>query len=70
VIGGPTSYALLETLATAIADAALGTDSRIGAVTVSVRKTRPPLAVDVASVGVRIRRTRLPGASSPVPGRP
>jgi dihydroneopterin aldolase len=69
VIGGPTSYALLETLATAIADAALGTDSRIGAVTVSVRKTRPPLAVDVGSVGVRIRRTRPPGANSPAPGR-
>ncbi|MHB1717894.1 MAG: dihydroneopterin aldolase, partial [Acidimicrobiales bacterium] len=69
VIGGPTSYALLETLATAIADAALGTDPRIDAVTVSLRKTRPPLAVDVASVGVRIRRARPPGPRPPAPVR-
>ncbi|MDA8341447.1 MAG: dihydroneopterin aldolase [Actinomycetota bacterium] len=70
VIGGPTSYALLETLATAIADAALGTDPRIDAVTVSLRKTRPPLAVDVASVGVRIRRARPPGPRPPGPRSP
>ncbi len=70
VIGGPTSYALLETLATAIADAALGTDPRIDAVTVSLRKTRPPLAVDVASVGVRIRRARPPGPRPPGPRPP
>ncbi len=70
VIGGPTSYALLETLATAIADAALGTDRRIDAVTVSLRKTRPPLAVDVASVGVRIRRARPPGPRPPGPRSP
>jgi len=69
LIGGPTSYALLETLATAIADAVLGTDPRIGAVTVGVRKTRPPLAVDVVSVGVRIRRTRSAGSDPSTPGR-
>jgi dihydroneopterin aldolase len=50
------SYALLETLASAIADDVLGRNGVEG-VTVEVRKLRPPVAADVASVGVRLRRT-------------
>lgn len=50
------SYALLEALAAAIADDVL---SRPGVdhVTVEVRKLRPPVAAQVASVGVRLRRS-------------
>lgn len=50
------SFALLETLASAIADDVLGR-SGVEAVTVEVRKLRPPLAAQVESVGVRLRRT-------------
>jgi 7,8-dihydroneopterin aldolase/epimerase/oxygenase len=50
-------YALLESLASAIADAVLA-DPRVDAVMVAVRKLRPPLAADVATVGVRISRRR------------
>lgn len=50
-------FALLESLAGAIAESVL-TDSRVDAVTVAVRKLRPPLAADVATVGVRITRRR------------
>ncbi len=50
--------ALLESLATEAADAVLGVDGRITRVTVSVRKLRPPLPVDVATVGVRVTRHR------------
>jgi dihydroneopterin aldolase len=49
---------LLETLASSVADAVLGVDSRIDAVTVQLRKLRPPLAVDVATVGVALTRSR------------
>ncbi len=49
---------LLETLATAVADAVLATDPRIEAVTVALKKLRPPLAVDVGTVGVTITRDR------------
>jgi dihydroneopterin aldolase len=58
LVGGPRSYALLEALATDMAGAILGLDPRIGAVTVALRKLRPPLPVDVATVGVRITRSR------------
>lgn len=51
-------FALLESLAAAIADSVLK-DERIDAVTVAVRKLRPPLAADVATVGVRITRPRV-----------
>ncbi len=46
---------LLERLAQRIADE-VRADSRVGAVTVTVRKLRPPVPVDMASVGVSIRR--------------
>jgi dihydroneopterin aldolase len=52
------SYQLLEALAGRLADALLITDSRLQAVEVTVRKLRPPLALDVASTGVRVRRSR------------
>jgi dihydroneopterin aldolase len=51
------SFLLLETLAEAIAAAVL-VEERASAVTVAVRKLRPPIAADVASVGVTIRRAR------------
>lgn len=50
-------FALLEALATRIADAVL-TDGRVQAVEVTVRKLRPPVSVDLDHAGVRIRRTR------------
>ena len=49
---------LLERLAASIAEAVLGRDDRIGAVTVSVRKLRPPVPHDLSTSGVRIRRQR------------
>ena len=54
VIGGA-RVRLLERLAEKIAQE-VGTDPRVLAVTVAVRKLRPPLPLDVASAGVRIRR--------------
>jgi 7,8-dihydroneopterin aldolase/epimerase/oxygenase len=52
------SYRLLEALAGRLADALLITDPRLRAVEVTVRKLRPPLALDVASTGVRVLRSR------------
>lgn len=54
---------LLEHLADRIARATVAAADRTGgpavrSVTVTVRKLRPPVAVDVASAGVRIRRRR------------
>ena len=53
---------LLEHLATRIARAALGAAEGDGAaataVSVTVRKLRPPLSHEVASTGVRVRRRR------------
>jgi len=49
---------LLEALARAVAAAALAADPRITSVTVHLRKLRPPVAVDMADVGVRITRHR------------
>lgn len=49
---------LLERLAQMIADRLLATDVRIETVEVAVRKTRPPVAQDLATSGVRIRRGR------------
>lgn len=48
---------LLEHLATTISTAVLAVDQRIAAVTVGVRKLRPPVPHDLATSGVRIRRT-------------
>lgn len=46
-------YLLLETLAYRVAYEVLAYDEEIASVTVSVRKVRPPVLEDVASVGVR-----------------
>ena len=50
-------FTLLEALAEAVAGAVLA-EERVEAVEVAVRKLRPPLPEDVATVGVRIRRDR------------
>ncbi len=55
VVAGP-SFELLEALAGAVAEATLASDLRITAVTVHLRKLRPPLALDLGTVGVRITR--------------
>ena len=52
------SFELLESLAGAVAEATLASDPRITAVTVHLRKLRPPLALDLGTVGVRITRRR------------
>ncbi len=51
------SFQLLERLADAIASAVLTEGPPIEAVTVTVRKLRPPVPVEVATVGVTVRRT-------------
>jgi len=56
IVSGPSSFQLLEALAGAVADATLASDPRIAAVTVRLRKLQPPLAMDIATVGVRITR--------------
>ena len=57
VVSGGTPQ-LLEHLAATIATAVLGVDARIAAVTVAVRKLRPPVPHTLATSGVRIHRTR------------
>jgi dihydroneopterin aldolase len=57
VVGGR-SYQLLEALTGRLASALLIVDPRLEAVEVTVRKLRPPLALDVGSTGVRVRRAR------------
>src|ERR1700722_4894596 len=52
------SYRLLEALSGRLASALLIVDPRLEAVEVTVRKLRPPLALDVGSTGVRVRRAR------------
>ena len=52
------SFQLLEALAGRLADALLIADRRLESVQVTVRKLRPPLALDVASTGVRATRSR------------
>jgi len=56
MVSGDTSYELLEALAEAIAAATLAADPRITTVVVGLRKLRPPLPMDIATVGVRITR--------------
>lgn len=46
-------YQLLETLARRVADEVLAFDPALTSITVAVRKVRPPVPEDVASVGVR-----------------
>ena len=50
-------HQLLERLAERIAEEVLG-DERVVAVTVAVRKLRPPVPQDLASSGVRVTRSR------------
>ena len=50
--------ALLEALADRLAAAVLDADPRIDAVTVAVRKLRPPVAQQLSTSGVRITRGR------------
>ena len=50
--------ALLEALAERLAAAALDSDTRIEAVSVTVRKLRPPVPHQLASAGIRIERRR------------
>lgn len=61
---------LLERLATQVVLALLELDDSIDAVTVSVRKLRPPVPHALMSGGVRIRRTRsaLTSAADGGPG--
>jgi dihydroneopterin aldolase len=70
VVAGPRSFALLEALAGAVGEAALATSPLLEAVTVTLRKLRPPLAADVASVGVRLTVGRQAAASGGAGGRP
>jgi len=52
-------HQLLERLATRIADEVLAVDDRrIAAVTVTVRKLRPPVPVDLSSAAVTITRAQ------------
>jgi 7,8-dihydroneopterin aldolase/epimerase/oxygenase len=53
-----TRYALLEALAEHLAGALLTADARIDAVTVAVRKLRPPVAQQLSTSGVRVTRQR------------
>jgi dihydroneopterin aldolase len=53
-------HQLLERLATRIADDVLAVDPRIASVTVTVRKLRPPVPVDLAWAGVTITRHAAP----------
>jgi len=50
------SFRLLEAVAGKVADAVSDLDPRIGRVGVTVRKLRPPIGEDVATVGVRVVR--------------
>lgn len=52
------AFLLLETLAYRVAHEILGFDDAITSVTVGVRKLRPPVPDDVASVGVRCTVSR------------
>ena len=53
-----TAHALLEALAEHVAAALLDHDARISAVTVALRKLRPPVAQQLSTSGVRITRER------------
>jgi 7,8-dihydroneopterin aldolase/epimerase/oxygenase len=50
------SFELIEALGGAVAERVLALDLRITAVTVHLRKLRPPLPLDLGTVGVRITR--------------
>lgn len=52
------AFLLLETLAYRVAREVLAFDSSITSVTIGVRKLRPPVALDVATAGVRCTVSR------------
>ena len=58
VIVSESSFALLEALAERIATALVTGDARLDAVTVAIRKLRPPVAQHLDTSGVRITRSR------------
>lgn len=58
VVVDESSFALLEALAERIATALVTSDDRLEAVTVAIRKLRPPVAQQLDTSGVRITRTR------------
>jgi dihydroneopterin aldolase len=58
-------FGLLERFAAAVAEVALA-DQRVERVTVAIAKTRPPVAQDLASSGVRIERDRSGPGLAPV----
>lgn len=62
---GDERFRLLERLAERVVEQVAGIDPRIRTVTVTVRKLRPPVPVDLASAGVRITR-RTSGAATHV----
>jgi dihydroneopterin aldolase len=55
---GSERFALLEALAERLCAVVLGLDGRVVSVTVTVRKLRPPVAVDLAYAAVRVSRSR------------
>ncbi len=57
-------FSLLERLAARVAEVVLA-DDRVEAVTVSVRKLRPPVPQQLATSGVRIVRRRAGSPASP-----
>ncbi|MDQ4098428.1 MAG: 2-amino-4-hydroxy-6-hydroxymethyldihydropteridine diphosphokinase [Actinomycetota bacterium] len=57
---------LLERMAQRVGEEVLAADGRVEAVTVTVRKLRPPVPLDMASAGVRVRRMR---GVEPAPAR-
>jgi 7,8-dihydroneopterin aldolase/epimerase/oxygenase len=60
---GAQPVALLERLATRLADAVLDLDGRIDAVEIVVRKLRPPVPQQLATSAVRCVRSRRPDAA-------
>ena len=58
MVASTRSFALLEALAGAAAEEVLAADPRIVTVSVTVRKLRPPVPLDLVSVGVRVVRHR------------
>ncbi len=68
---GPPSAQLLEHLAQRAADAALDAAGRHGrAVTVTVRKLRPPVPLDLAAAAVTVTRSRPSPPAAPPPAAP
>lgn len=51
-------FHLLERLASVVVETAFAVDERVRGATVTVRKLRPPVPLDVATTGVRIHRSR------------